>query len=410
MSSNIYFLNSSKYRFKADTIWIDWSKNNRGTYEKKQIAFLCLCKKDDQTEIVHPLTDFIFNKWKFSSYNTQRKQVLNLSSFLNYLLENKNRLKINSIRDLKIVHGEMYLNTLTEKGDKRETVKDKERTLTQFYSYLSKKVLLPNVDPFVFESYTNTDGKEILISPFKEVIFPSQAPKDIEHTFPIEHLPLLFEVACIVAKPIVLGLYLQIFGGIRVGEVVNIKRRSIAHSINGQSVVINLKENMLRTDLKDTNGSNYVKKNRKQHIFILENWFHQLYNDHLKLYKCIDGTDALLVNREGKALSAKSYRQYFDKMKKYFIYCLKNSNNLNDKLLAHHLNMSKWSTHIGRGIFSNMLAEYAKNPYEIAVPRGDSSLLSSLRYLKGTTRFRVKLEERLNHMHGSYIPRLIEDK
>ncbi|MFS0875314.1 hypothetical protein [Solibacillus isronensis] len=57
-----------------------------------------------------------------------------------------------------------------------------------------------------------------------------------------------------------------------------------------------------------------------------------------------------------------------------------------------------------------MLAEYAKNPYEIAVPRGDSSLLSSLRYLKGTSRFRKKLEERLNHMHGFYIPRLIESK
>ncbi|CQR46442.1 hypothetical protein BN1058_00702 [Paraliobacillus sp. PM-2] len=108
-------------------------------------------------------------------------------------------------------------------------------------------------------------------------------------------------------------------------------------------------------------------------------------------------------------MSAKSYRQYFEKVKKYFIYCLRNSSNIDDKLLAHHLSMSKWSTHIGRGIFSNMLAEYAENPYEIAVPRGDNSLLSSLIYLKRTTRFRKKLEERINHMHGYYMPRLIED-
>ncbi|WP_066297965.1 hypothetical protein [Bacillus sp. FJAT-29937] len=409
MSSNLSELYSSRHKFKTDTIWIDWKITNSGGFEKKQIAFICLQNKDDQTEIVHPITDFIFTNWKFSSYNTQRKHALNVSSFLNYIIDKKHRLKVKSLNDLDITHGEKYLNSLTEEGKARETVKDQERTLTLFYYYLSKKECLPQVPSKTFESYFNTNGKKVHISPFKNVIFPSYSSKETEHTFPIEHLPLLFEIACLIAKPIVLGLYLQIFGGLRVGEVVNVKRSSIKHTLNGESVLINLKENMLRTDLKDTDGANYVKKPRKQSVLILQNWFNQLYNDHQELFTCSDGTSALFVNRDGKAMSAKSYRQYFDKVKKYFIYCLKNSNNINDKLLAHHLNMSKWSTHIGRGIFSNMLAEYAKNPYEIAVPRGDSSLLSSLRYLKGTTRFRKKLEERLNHMHGSYIPRLIEN-
>lgn len=410
MSTKIYPIYNSNYKFRADTIWMDWKIKKNGEFEKKQIAFICLQNKDNQFEIVHPITDFIFFNWRYASYNTQRKHALNLSSFLNFIIDNRNKFKLKSLRDLEITHGEKFLNNLTEDGKARQTVKDIERTLTLFYYYLSNKECLPLVASTTFESYYNENGKKIHISPFKNVILPSFSSNEMEHTFPIEHLPLFFEIACLTAKPIVLGLYFQIFGGLRVGEVVNIKRSSIKHTVNGESMLINLKENMFRTDLKDTNGADYVKKERKQSVMILQNWFNQLYDDHLELYTCEDGTSALFVNRDGKAMTAKSYRQYFDKVKKYFIYCLKNSNDINDKLLAHHLRISKWSTHIGRGIFSNMLAEYAKNPYEIAVPRGDSSLLSSLRYLKGTSRFRKKLEERLNHMHGFYIPRLIESK
>lgn len=391
MDSNLYLLNTSNFKFRADSIWIDWNKSNsKNSIDKKQIAFICLQNKNSQLEVIHPLTDFIFSNWKFSSYNTQRKHALNVTSFLNYIIQNKNTLKINSIKSLNIIHGEKYLNSLTEEGRSRETIKDKERTLTLLYNYLSKNNCLPNVTSTFLNSYTNTEGKIIQISPFSNVIYPNLTSKNIEHTFPLEHLPLLFEIACLVAKPIVLGLYLQIFGGLRVGEVVNVKRSSIKYKLNGDSVLVDLKENMFRTDLKDTNGSNYVKKERKQNVIVLQNWFNQLYDDHLSLYTSKSG--ALFVNRDGNAMSAKSYRQYFQKVKKQFILCLKNSNNINDKLLAHHLNINKWSTHIGRGIFSNMLAEYAKNPYEIAVPRGDSSLISSLTYLKGTTRITKKLK------------------
>ncbi|CQR46443.1 hypothetical protein BN1058_00703 [Paraliobacillus sp. PM-2] len=164
---------------------------------------------------------------------------------------------------MKISHGESYLNSLTRAEKARNTVKDKDRTLTLFYRYLSKKNCLPHVPFTAFESYTTTEGKEIHVSLFKNVIFPKHSNEDTEHTFPIEHLPLLFEITCLVAKPIALGLYLQIFGGLRVGEVVNVKRSSIRHTLDGGTIVINLKENMFRTDLKDTNGANYVKKNQK---------------------------------------------------------------------------------------------------------------------------------------------------
>jgi hypothetical protein len=87
--------------------------------------------------------------------------------------------------------------------------------------------------------------------------------------------------------------------------VVNIKRTSIKQRLDGDVVLINIKENLFRTDIKDANGSNYVKRSRPQQVFVLKDWFESLYNDHLKLYKCRDHSGALFVNRDGKAMSVK---------------------------------------------------------------------------------------------------------
>ncbi|NOU86746.1 hypothetical protein GC102_13310 [Paenibacillus sp. LMG 31460] len=399
----IEFGRQIQYKFKADSIWVNWDRNS-----KRQLAMICVYDVTNKTDVIHPLTDFIYSKWRYNSYNTQRKHTVNVVAFLNHLLEDRNDRHINSLVDLEIAHGERYLNDLNMRGNARESIKGVERTLSAFYRYLNKHESLPKVSSSEFETYLNEYGKVVHISPFRNVIFPSKINTSIEHNFPSRYLPLLFETAIILAKPIVLGLYFQIFGGLRVGEVVNVIRAGVRHRVDGDVVLLSIQEKQLRTDIKDLDGANYVKKSRKQQVYIKKDWFESIYGDHLELYKCVDGSGALFVNRDGRALSAKSYRQYFDKVKKEFINLLKQSPNIHDKLLAYHLNVSKWSTHIGRGIFSNMLAENASNPYDISVPRGDDSLLSALSYLKKTSRFRLKLEERMNHMHGEYIPRLVE--
>ncbi|HWO78637.1 MAG TPA: hypothetical protein VNM69_22475 [Bacillus sp. (in: firmicutes)] len=407
---NLIHLSSigTKYKFVADSVWVDWNKDSKGNYEKKQISIICLSDLKNNVRIIHPITDFILSKWRYHTYNTQRKHALNATMFLNYLLENKRQFKLSSLNDLEIRHGESFLNNMTELEKSRGTVKDIERTLIQLFSYLLKQNVLPKIPPDKLATYKNINGKDINISPFEDVIYPSRKSSPIEHTFPMEYLPLFFEIAIQVARPIVLGIYLQIFGGLRVGEVINIKRTSLKSSLNRKVVLLKVIEQNFRTDIKDLSGSNYVKKTRQQHVFMLKDWFETLYKDHIELYKDVNGTGALFINRDGKAMTGRSYRQYFDKVKRHFIELLKSSPNTKDKILAHHLSMVKWSTHIGRGVFSNMLADYAKNPYEIAVPRGDTSLLSSLSYLKKTDRMRKKLEERLGMMHGVYIPRLIE--
>jgi len=167
----------------------------------------------------------------------------------------------------------------------------------------------------------------------------------------------------------------------------------------------------MRTDIKDTSGSNYVKRPRKQRVFNINGWLNILLEDHLELYNIdADGSGALFINSEGKAMTGKSYRQYFDKVKRNFIKYLREQGNQEDILVANHLNISKWSTHIGRGTFTNLLAEFAENPYDVAFPRGDKQLTSSLSYMSKTERMRLKIEERIQYMHNEYLPQLIERK
>jgi hypothetical protein len=145
----VYF--HSKFKFRVDSIWLDWQKENNN-YLKKQVALICLYSREQQTEVVHPLTDFIFNNWRYSSYNTQRKHSLNVVAFLNFLLEKRHEYRLSSLFDVEIVHAERYLNQLTKLGNARETLKGKERTLVSFYRYLLKQECLPKVSPKSFFS------------------------------------------------------------------------------------------------------------------------------------------------------------------------------------------------------------------------------------------------------------------
>lgn len=396
------------YKFIMIPVWIDWGKLSDGKVIKKQFAVIGLKNLHTGTHIIHPVTDFILHNWQARKFNTQKKHALNTVKFLNYLLVNRRSMRIHSLSDLKLADGSKYLNTLTSEGQSRVTVKDSERTLTYFYLWLIGKGVISGMDKSSFVKKETMHGTIYYESPF-QVIYPEHQPPKVEHAFPFKYIPLLLEIAILEAMPIALGVYMQLFGGLRVGEVVNLKRTQVKRRIVNGDFLFDVKDQNFRSDLKDSAGSSYVKRTRSQRIFQIKDWGESLFNDHIELFKAMDNTNALFVNRDGNAMSGRSYRQYFDKLKRSFIEYLKTYGDSEDKLLAHHLSMMSWSTHIGRGTFTNMLAEIAENPYDIAFPRGDKSLLSSLSYMSRTERLRKKLEQKFNHMHEAYIPKLIEN-
>lgn len=345
------------------------------------------------------------DNWGNKEFNTQRKHTNNTVKFLNYLTTNKKNLNIKTISDLEVSHGTKYLNSLSVAGVSRSTVKDAERTLTILYHWLTNKGALRSITP---DSFSRKDGQwfSYLESPFKP-LYPPRVPKSIEHSLPLEYIPLLLDIAITTAKPIALGLYFQIFGGLRLSEVVNLKRTQVARRIQNGDFVLKLQKQNFRPDLKEDAS---VKKVRSQRVMQISDWGQILFKDHIKLYIPKDNTDALFVNRDGKAMSQRSYRQYFQKVKDNFIYELQSNGNSEQKLLAHHLKYMKWSTHIGRGTFTNLVAEEAKNPYEIAHLRGDSDITSALTYMASTKRIHQKIEKKILQMHEVYVPKLIREE
>lgn len=390
-------------KFSTIPVWIDYIFLSNGDVEKKHFATIGLKDTTRDVHIIHPVSQFIMDNWKNREYHTQRKHANNIVKFLNYILKNKNRLHIRSIQDLKVPHGTEYLNNLSFEGVSRDTVKDAERTLTRFYIWLAKLEVIPSLSEETFERKESHFGSYIE-SPFRPS-YPSKSEKKVEHTLPLSYIPLLLEVAIAEAKPIALGIYIQIFGGLRVSEVVNLKRTQVARRMRDGDFILKLQNQNFRSDLKEHAS---VKKVRSQRVFQINDWGHSLFKDHIELYKPIDVSNALFVNRDGNALSERSFRQYFQKVKDSFIKLLEVHGDSEQKLLAKHLKYIKWSTHIGRGTFTNMIAEDAKNPYEIAHLRGDSNIESALAYTVSTERIHQKIQEKFSLMHGVYIPKLIE--
>ncbi|MGR5882817.1 hypothetical protein ACT7DC_22555 [Bacillus cereus] len=411
--SQVSYLLDDNVKFCVRSVKIDlWLKYRDSQNEMRQHAVIVLKNYKNKREVVHPITQFIFEKWKFKRYNTQKKHADNLVKFLNWVLVTKRRTyKICSLRDLTPLHGSGFLNELTRQQKARGTVQSAERTLTEFYYYLAKKGYLNELtkSDFVKQDIPQVSKKNYILTPFKGVIKPAYSQSNIAHMIPEKYILPFLEVVVQNANPIALGVYMQIFGGIRQGELVNIQRGDITPiGVFGEDgVIVKLRNKMLREDIKDGNGSASVKKERNQIVFSIGDWLKILYTNHLNNYCVMDGSDALFVNRDGKAMSGRSYRYFFNKAKHQFLDILKHSNNPDEQIDALKLREYKWSTHIGRGIFTNLLAEEAQNPYDIALPRGDSNLSSSLVYQGNTLRMKENLERRMDDLYKGYLPGLL---
>ncbi|MFP7493034.1 hypothetical protein SFC66_04525 [Terribacillus saccharophilus] len=408
------------YVFFTDVIVVNWGSND----EKKKFALVSVKKINPnsgaQIKVIHPISQFILEKYNSRGFNTMRKYSNHLVTFLNYIQAHKTELKMTSITQLKLSHGVQFLNDLgngkitgkKKAGGKRSarTVSEYERTLTNFFSYLSKKGFLPEIPLNIFqkkEMHIGDSRVNYIESPFKGVIYPAPAKDKKEHLFPLKYFPLLLEISILEAPRIALGIYMQFMGGLRCGEIVNLSRTQVTKRIKNGDFLISIKDRNYRFDIKDHTSSE-VKRVRYQEVFNIKDWLTVLFNDHVLLYRTIDGTDALFVNSHGKAMTAKSYNQYFNKVKTAFCDYLNVYGDADDIVVANHLRTVDWSSHIGRGTFTNMIAERTDNPFLIAYKRGDKKISSALPYIAKTTRLRQKIEEAFSNLNNSYIPNLVE--
>lgn len=412
-------LSNQEYQFCVDTALVEIKGTGKESFYRKH-ALIMLKHKTLKISIVHPLSAFIFQNWKYKSYNTQRLHAIHLCQFLNYILIDKgNDFCLTSLAELKFEHGSTFLNELLWKRKTNSSVKNIERSLVYFYEFLAQKKCSRHytIKDFTESVIPNSPKQKYKLSPF-QVKYSNEAAnakytglKAIEHTLPPKHILSFIRMAIHVAPPVALAIYLSIFGGLRIGEIANITLKDItpySDSYGKGGMKIALTSQTLRPDIKDTNGTSYVKKPRLQFVYNIKNILPHLYKDHLRLLKGIyDSSDLplttpIFVNRDGKAMTGKSIRYHFEKVKKCFIEELSKSLNVDDVIMSINLKNTKWSFHIGRGTFTNLIAKVANNPYEVALSRGDTSIFSALTYMADTVELRNEIEKLLDELFKDY--------
>ncbi len=349
---------------------------------------------------IHPYTDFL-NRWKNKSTKHRVNMAGYLVQFLNYIYFELSERALPDISELDFEIGIDFLNDYNERCAK-STASQMESVLSQFYYFLAEKGLLKHIKKSDFQ-FIESNNRLVMLSPFKGKVKQNQAVTNtkLHHIDQSLIIPFL-QTALNTAPSIALGVYFQIFGGLRASEVISVEYSDI--SLKGpkgrDGMLIELRKKDLRPDTK-TGFINGVKKQRKQRVIGMNGMLTEIFELHKKQFKQ-DEHLAVFVNRDGLPMDYKTYNRRFNKVKRVFIEKLKQSENPELKSYALTLQSYDWSTHIGRGIFSNMCSEVAANAVELASMRGDSTLDASLIYVTDNDKMATKLNTLMNEFYKEF--------
>lgn len=368
---------------------------------------------NQKTYIPSSLNQIIYKKYINKSINNAMNFGGTICEFLNYIshmtkldLDDEFKsLKKKGLMGLNFYHLSSFLNyCINNKKNSYDTIKQKELRLFKFYNQLIKFNLLDNKS-VKFTKTESVKGNKIYLVPADvkeyQVSYPMKyANKGIKLKNLDEYLyQLLIELSSKHTPDITFGIVLQIMGGIRKGELVNLRFDDVLLNTdkNRMDLVINR-----RPELFIGRGinisSSYVKKPRKQVVFNIDGLLYKYYENHLNyrmflLNKNNTASEALMIDGYGCAMTGSTYSKKFSKLKKIFL------KELEENKYSIYLAMknTKWSTHICRGIFTNLCIQkgLARNIRDLANLRGDWNENSSRAYWDAST-LAKSIEEKLN--------------
>lgn len=353
----------------------------------RQLVSIDIRIKDIGISLPTPFTAFLL---EYQSRKTSTMSMIAslIVRFLNYLFFEM-ECPITSISELTFQHGKDFLSALPcQSGGKTQYAE----YLTKFYSFCKNQKMaeikdLKETSHSKYKIYTENIFKGRYKTEPKKTV-------DAIHEIDIAYLPMLFDTARDIAPDIYLGLFFQFAGGLRASEVVSVEYNNIRFMKEAGVFALSLKleDKDLRPDLSSAFLSK-VKRNRTQTVLpILGNRLEKAYETHVKLYRK-ENRSAVFIDKNGNPMTMNTYWKRFRRIKREFIKRLYECPNLETQMYAVFLESYKWSTHIGRGTYSNIIAQNANNIGEIAVMRGDSSLSSSLPYLNDNRSVGKKVQD-----------------
>lgn len=396
----------SRYKFVSREIAV----NEVIQGKMRDIKVVTIGILDKETDIVypHPLSNFIKASYEYmgGKVNTQAGPAQVVCRFLNFILDKIQAgdeyftdLRASGISGLNRIHGSKFLTSLSLSGLQKNTVHQYEQYLTRFYVYL-KKMRLINERFEVEEVGSTFNGKKF--KGFKSIFRDPNLPTRLPSPDTIKRRPpklkdfgdrsreltaLFIGLARDIAPEIALGLCFQFYGGLRTGEVVNLTRAELEITYR-ESMVVQIKDNRIKlfSRLKDTKFENpkrlaYLNLNLAKQTILDNDLVWEIYDQHIKTLDILnrkgklENVSALFVDGNGFPMSGKVYERRFLKVKKAFLKSLIGQPEYED------ISSAIWSTHIGRGVFTNTLIKMGLSVTQIAIARGDRNINSALDYI-----------------------------
>lgn len=382
-----------------------------------------ICSNGEPFYIPSFLNKVIYKKYRLKPMSSGKNVAITICEFMNYIDYKVTEgiepifinLKEEKIHGLNFQHLTHFLDYCgypkpIGKGNEYKTVKQKEERLKFLYIQLIGLGIIknPNVKfkyNMVANPYTKKKVK-IEISPLSKVAYQVTYPtKQSNGKVKIVDLPeVLWERMIFLSreytKEITFGLILQMFGGLRRGQVVNLRYDDIhtTDNMNLMNVTIQRRPELFEDRYVNIDTCGVKKTRGLQPIFNINSLLYTYYSEHMeerarKLYECNTNTDALMVDDNGNAMTGTTYKNKFNKLKQIFLEDVKKHSY--KKYIE--LRDATWSTHIGRGIFSNILVSrgYVKTARDLANLRQDDNEESAKVYMNSLLAFK-EIDSALN--------------
>lgn len=375
-------MNRDNYAFSRQ---IYKSVNKDGSV--RQLVSIDIQLKDAGISLPTPFSAFLL-EYQNRKTSTVAMAASLIVRFLNYLFFEMEYPLI-SISELTFQQGTDFLSSLpVQPGGKTQYAE----YLTKFYYFCKQHGMaeipdLQEKDSPTYQKYiANIFKGKYRTEPKKSV--------DAIHEIDTAYLPMFFDTARDVAPDIYLGLFFQFAGGLRASEIVSVEYSNIGFIKDGGAFALSLKleDKDLRPELSSAFISK-VKRNRTQTVLpIFGDRLEKAYEMHVDRYRK-EGVSALFIDHNGNPMTVHTYWKRFGRIKREFIKRLYECPKMETQMYALFLESYQWSTHIGRGTYSNIIAQNANNIGEIAIMRGDSSLSSSLPYLNDNRTVEKKVQD-----------------
>ena len=389
-------LNMSKIRFKA--IIIKYKKAHiNGFIENKSTVGICLYDENTKRETKAQPISVVAKTWPSVKLQPLNTYMTRFVRFLNYcFFECKD--PVESIADIEPNTVLSYFTNISMTSG-RTYVRAAEDNVNKALYFLWKHEIATGFKESDFAEIKTPRGITAYLKDVKNCYtLPPSKTRNRLHDMDTETVLRMFDLAIRYTPRIALGLYFQIFGGLRYAEVVSLDYSKIHFNLgnNANAVYVDIEDTDLRPELRRGFLSK-AKKPRKQKVINIPELFDQLYELNIKL-TAKGLSNAVFINVNGNAMTEASYAGYFRTLKKHLIDSLKKDSDFRVRNYGISLESIEWGTHIGRGIYSNLVAEVAKTSAEIARARGDSSQDSSLPYLSDNSKTRTLIIENVQKL------------